>query len=371
MQNSILSVSSLALALVDKGFNIKIILPVNGNTSDTVVHEWFRNSFNNSQLSIASVMIEDPMSNRLYKYILPSAVLNLIEQQTNDCIITRSVPWGLTLNKHGFNTIIDLHTHKFARNRILNFYLCNRLIKNSYKNNNLHIIAISQTLAAYWLINNLNRKSISFAHNGFDASLYLETRKNDFIRSELNLKKQDKIVLYSGSFWPDRGIDIIIKAAKLLPGYYFVLLGGPTRFREPLEDQCRLENVFNVRFLNPVTRIHLPDILFSADVLLGTFSSKLPTAEYFSSLKIMEYMATGIPIVTQDYAGIRELIQDGISGYLAKPDDVQSLATKIKEAMECSSRNKVGQKAREYAFNNLTWENRAEKFHQIINEINH
>jgi glycosyltransferase involved in cell wall biosynthesis len=84
----------------------------------------------------------------------------------------------------------------------------------------------------------------------------------------------------------------------------------------------------------------------------------------------MEYMATGIPIVTQEYTGIRELIQDGISGYLAKPDDIQSLSEKIKEAMDGDNRNEAGRRAREYAFCNLTWENRAEKFQQIINEIN-
>lgn len=368
LQNSILSVTSIGQALAAAGTETKVILPVTAMPDEKNMDLWFNNSISNNSFSIAPVVI-NPRRNKMQKYFLPSVLFRLLKKDNPACIITRSAPWGLSLSKHGFNTIIDLHTHKLAKHSFLNQYFSKKLIQSSYQNQNLRIIAISQTLATYWLINKINRQSISFAHNGFDSDSYMEPSSSDKVRKELGLSKEEKIVLYAGSFWSQRGIEIIFKAAQLLPNFYFVLIGGPFKQKQALEDQCQKANIKNIRFLKPVRQRELSSVLFSANVLLGVFSSQLPTAEYFSSLKIMEYMATGIPVVTQDFSGIRELIQDNITGYIAKPDDTQSLVSKIKQAANSHNSKVIGNNARQYAFNNLTWAHRAEKFKGVVHSI--
>jgi glycosyltransferase involved in cell wall biosynthesis len=51
---------------------------------------------------------------------------------------------------------------------------------------------------------------------------------------------------------------------------------------------------------------------------------------------LMEAMAVGIPVISTQISGIPELIEDGVSGFLAVPNDSQSLADKI---MQCLSQS--------------------------------
>ena len=63
----------------------------------------------------------------------------------------------------------------------------------------------------------------------------------------------------------------------------------------------------------------------------------------------MEAMAMGLPVVSARTAGIPELIEDGINGFLAKPGDSTDLATVIGRLFELpdSERTKITQAARE------------------------
>lgn len=64
---------------------------------------------------------------------------------------------------------------------------------------------------------------------------------------------------------------------------------------------------------------------------------------------LMEAMAVGLPVVSARTAGIPELIDDGISGFLAKPGDSTDLATVIGRLLELSDseRAKLTQAARD------------------------
>ncbi len=52
---------------------------------------------------------------------------------------------------------------------------------------------------------------------------------------------------------------------------------------------------------------------------------------------LMEAMATGVPVVSTQLSGIPELIEDGVSGFLAVPNDPSSLAAKIQEYIHQST----------------------------------
>ena len=65
------------------------------------------------------------------------------------------------------------------------------------------------------------------------------------------------------------------------------------------------------------------NILAEHDVLvLPSFAEGLPVV-------LMEAMASGKPVIATQVAGVSELVQDGISGYVVPPGDVISLAERI------------------------------------------
>jgi glycosyltransferase involved in cell wall biosynthesis len=49
---------------------------------------------------------------------------------------------------------------------------------------------------------------------------------------------------------------------------------------------------------------------------------------------IMEAMAAGVPVVTTRISGVPELVEDGVTGYLAEPGDVESLVDALRRCLD-------------------------------------
>lgn len=65
---------------------------------------------------------------------------------------------------------------------------------------------------------------------------------------------------------------------------------------------------------------------------------------------VLEAMAAGVPAIASDIAGVREQIEDGVSGLLVPPRDPAALATAIEElARDADLRARMGARAREIA----------------------
>jgi glycosyltransferase involved in cell wall biosynthesis len=65
-----------------------------------------------------------------------------------------------------------------------------------------------------------------------------------------------------------------------------------------------------------------------ADVfVLPSFAEGVPVS-------LMEAMAVGLPVVTTSIAGVRELVEDGISGYVVNPGDPVALSERVLELLE-------------------------------------
>ena len=61
-----------------------------------------------------------------------------------------------------------------------------------------------------------------------------------------------------------------------------------------------------------------------------------------------EAMAAGLPIVATKVDGAREVIRDGVNGYLAEPRDVETLTRRVRELLLDPARaRRMGQAGRE------------------------
>ena len=68
---------------------------------------------------------------------------------------------------------------------------------------------------------------------------------------------------------------------------------------------------------------------------------------------IIEAFSAGVPVVAYDSGGIAELIEDGFTGYLVRPQNPETLATRIGEAIaDPGGRAKIARQAR------ARWESR-------------
>jgi len=134
-------------------------------------------------------------------------------------------------------------------------------------------------------------------------------------------------LLFTGRLARVKGLPVVLSAMQRLrtrhPGVELSLAGdGPDR--AVLEAEARRLGVADrVRFLGYQSSDQVRTLLQDTDVfVLPSFAEGVPVV-------LMEAMASGVPVVTTRVAGVSELVEDGVSGFVVPPGDVDALAQAI------------------------------------------
>ncbi len=120
----------------------------------------------------------------------------------------------------------------------------------------------------------------------------------------------------------EKGVDILAKAAKLLPEIPFKIAGnGP-------DDEC-LKNIPNVDMKGFLSGDELISLIANAKVMI------LPSVWYENCpLNILETHAFGVPVITMNSGGMAELVEDGKTGLLINEPTPEATAEAIKKCFE-------------------------------------
>lgn len=123
---------------------------------------------------------------------------------------------------------------------------------------------------------------------------------------------------------PKDFLTLVHAAAALDPEQAEVVVLGDGPDRPALEAEIRsLEIDDRVELAGEVTDV--PTRLRDADVfVLSSRSEGLP-------ISVLEAMAAGLPVVASDVGGLKELVEQGISGTLVPPGDAPALARALAE----------------------------------------
>lgn len=173
---------------------------------------------------------------------------------------------------------------------------------------------------------------ILVAQNGADVGGIQAAAPRPDVRAELGLPHGARLVLYSGHLHAWKGVETLVAAAAGLSEQdHVLLLGGRD------EDVARFRAAHagpRVHVLGRVPRALVAGWLKAADVLvLPNVGSSHESRHETSPLKLLEYMASGRPIVASDLPSLREIL-DGRCALLVQPDDPRALAAGIRATLE-------------------------------------
>ncbi len=147
---------------------------------------------------------------------------------------------------------------------------------------------------------------------------------------ELGIPGQKKVILYTGSLLPGKGVHSILEAMKILcakrDDLFFVLVGYPREEIAELTGKNGLQG--NVLLPGQVAYADLPRWLAVGDIALEPKGEDSGEA----SGKLLHYMAAGLPVVCFDTANNRKFLHD--LGFYAPEISAESFAHTIIAAIE-------------------------------------
>jgi len=176
-------------------------------------------------------------------------------------------------------------------------------------------------------------------------------------------------LLFLGLIGHRKGVFDLLKAfEKLVKGNFncVLLIGGNGDIGSLHEAAERLGISRYVHYLGWITGSKKEEILRISDIfVLPSYGEGMP-------MSILEAMSYGIPVVSTPVGGIPEVVEDGKTGLLVPPGNVDRLAEALKYLIENEDiRSEFGRAARKKVEAKFTIEKMTERLDQLFTEISH
>jgi glycosyltransferase involved in cell wall biosynthesis len=172
---------------------------------------------------------------------------------------------------------------------------------------------------------------LTYLGNGIDVARFDRNRLDKTLlqrrRAELGLRPEHRVIGFVGRLTREKGIDELLQAVSLLvadvPNLRLLLVGPDDGYGEAIsnaiavariQDRCILTGLrSDVEYLYPLMDVFV----------LPSHREGVPRA-------LIEASAAGVPSVATNIRGCREIIQDGVSGFLVPVGDVVEIANRVR-----------------------------------------
>mgnify|MGYP002012710024 CR=1 FL=1 len=264
----------------------------------------------------------------------------------------RSIITGLLLCFLTQNIVIELH-HNLKGFTLILFNFCKKL-KPFTK---IKFVFITKNLQKFF---DLNNKSIVL-----DDAVDIEKFVNHKSR-----KKFKNTCVYTGSFSKGKGLETIIKIAKVLPNITFHIYGD---FTNSYVSKNYLDKIKNITYKGYVENREMPNILSRYYAYLMPYSKKvfvrsknIEVGKYMSPLKLFEYLASEGVLFASEMQVYKHIL-NGRNSIIIKKNLLSSWKKKILSFFKKKSKFEyLSINAYKTAKEN-TWKKRVEKIKVFLN----
>lgn len=171
------------------------------------------------------------------------------------------------------------------------------------------------------------------------------------------------------------GVCTLIKSFALISNEFFSVtlqLIAPLTDEKTKQEIDKLISDLGIQnrvvFTGQKTRNEIPMLLKKSDLLVLA-RPKNKQAEGGFPTKLGEYLASGVPVVVTDVGEIKSFLKDNVNAFIAEPDSIDEFSKKLREALLCKDRAKIGLEGKKLVYNEFNYLTQAKEIVKLIEEV--
>ena len=287
------------------------------------------------------------------------------------------------LRKFIINNKIDVvHSHKGSTNTLCVFamlglnipVIANRGVINplnffnglKYRTKFIdRTVAVSQVVKDVMVkTGSITPSKIDVIYGGVDIEIF-KPGLHSTIREEYNISKDMFVIGFAGNAGPRKGLIYLAEAFKKIAEKHKEIVLIMVGVSEADKDKFRFNDEIKKRVYALGFRHDVANCMSGMDMFV--FSG---VAEEGLTGTVREAAAIGLPIITTDVAGNRELIKDDETGLVVPMKDSIALEQAIEKIVgDKEKADRYGKNARKFVEENMSNEIRAEKIEKLYLEV--
>jgi len=226
------------------------------------------------------------------------------------------------------------------------------------------VFPVSDGIKQEFVYRGMDAERIVVVENGTDIERFRPQRPNkaiDELRHGLGIGPDEKVVFFSGRFYPWQQVPSMIRAAPMIlekvPEARFLMVGDGEMRAEwnALIDEVGVKDRFILT--GRVPHDHMPKYIALADACYAPLKAAIKG----SPLKVREFMACGKPVVATDSPTFHAVAEHG-AGVLVDVEDPQDVARGFIEILsDPKAAARMGKNGRKAAEQLYSWEKVAGK----------
>lgn len=162
---------------------------------------------------------------------------------------------------------------------------------------------------------------------GCDLTKFFPEKKNEDI-----FNHDKKNIVFVGRLAEKKGVKYLIDAMNYIDARLYIIGRGP--LEDELKEQATHIDGNKIIFVGAKSHEELPGILASADLFVAPSIVAKDGDQEGLPVSIMEAMASGLPVVSGISGGTKDIIKDGLNGYIIDAQNVKLLAEKINDIIK-------------------------------------
>jgi len=172
------------------------------------------------------------------------------------------------------------------------------------------------------------KKSVRVIHNAVHITEPLQRADARKLLSEKGASFGSEIAIGTiGELHANKGHDVLIESAKLLPESSSIIIIGGGEKRKNIEQQINSEHL--------TSRVFLTGHIDTASQYLSAFDIfVLPSRTEALAYVVLEAGLAGLPVVASSVGGVPEIVENGVTGLLVPAENAKALAEALQKLID-------------------------------------